>query len=111
MSKQSNRELDLEKILSSLDGLEKAEPAPFFYTRLQARMMRTENSVMQQVFSFVTRPAFVLATGLFVLLLNGYILVNKIEEKEAATEETTQMLAIEYTNLNSSIYDNPDETP
>ncbi len=111
MSNNSKNEADLEKILASLDGLEKAAPAPFFFTRLQARMARTENSYMQQVTRFVTRPAFVLATGLFVLLLNGYILLNKIEQKEIAAEESTQMLAIEYSNLNPTIYENPEETP
>ena len=111
MAQKFNNDAELEKILGSLDGLEKAAPAPFFYTRLEAKMLRSEETILSHVGRLVTRPAFVLATGVFLLFVNGYFLFNKLEQKNIQAEESTQMLAIEYTNLNSTIYENPDETP
>ena len=34
---------DTEHILNSLDGLQKASPGPFFYTRVQARLQKRRN--------------------------------------------------------------------
>ncbi|WP_336516944.1 hypothetical protein [Pollutibacter soli] len=111
MNKHSHNESDFEKILSSLDGLTPAEPRPFFYTRLQARMMKSEQSSIQRAMKLVAKPAFVLGTGILVLLLNGYILFSKLEQKQVQAEESTQMLASEYTSLNSHWNENLVENP
>lgn len=111
MNKHSHNESDFEKILSSLDGLTPAEPKPFFYTRLQARMMKSEQSSIQRAMQLVARPAFVLGIGILVLILNGYMLFSKLEQKQVQTEESTQMLAIEYSSLNTPWYENLVENP
>lgn len=111
MNKHSHNESDLEKILSSLDGLTPAEPKGFFYTRLQARMMKSEQSSIQKAMKLVARPAFVLGIGILVLILNGYMLFSKLEQKQAQTEESTQTLAIEYSSLNTPWYENLVENP
>ena len=105
MANQRISDEDLDQVLNSLAGLQKAEPKPFFFTRLQARMKRSENGFFQQLAAVVTRPAFAMITGIFILLLNGYFLLNTLEPNETQYEDSTQMLAVEYSGLNEPYYE------
>ena len=108
MSRKSTHSPQVEEILESLNGIEKAEPRPFFFTRLQARMAReSDPSVFGRAISVFSRPAVVMATLLVFLLVNGYFLFNRMSPSQPATEEVTyQALAVEYTNLNApALYD------
>ncbi len=111
MAKHNISDADLDKVLNSLDELKKAEPAPFFFTRLQARIAGKEDTFLQKLVFFVTRPAFAMCTGIFILLLNGYFLMNTMKEREIQQEESTQMLAVEYSSLNAPFDESNDEAP
>lgn len=111
MAKRNYTDAELEAILNSLEGIQKAVPEPFFYTRLKAKMMRTEDSVWSRVLQFVSKPAFAVAAVFVFLLINGYILFNQFKETSVSTPESAQTLALEYTSLSSSFYENIDENP
>ena len=111
MAKQNISDADLNRILESLNSLKKAEPAPFLYTRIQARLSGTEDTFLQKLVYFVTRPAFAMSTGILILLLNGYFLFNTLQDKEIQQEESTQMLAVEYSSLNAPFDETTDEAP
>ncbi|MBC7568692.1 MAG: hypothetical protein H7319_03020 [Spirosoma sp.] len=59
---------EVEKTFRSIEGIERAEPTPFFLTRTQARLARHTTS--QSLTGWVFRPAYVLASLGLVLLLN-----------------------------------------
>lgn len=59
---------EVEKTLRSLDGIERASPPPFFSTRVQARLERRQAD--RTAVSWVSRPAYALATLGLVLMLN-----------------------------------------
>ncbi len=66
----------IEEALGSLDGIQRAEPQPYFYTRLLGRLQR-EESRWERIGSVLSRPAVVI-TGLFVVLfMNVLILLNQ----------------------------------
>lgn len=96
----------MDEILDSLSGMEKAEPRPFFYTRLQARMAaETDPSPWGKAMAILSRPVVALATLVIFLLVNGFILFNKFERKTTVTEESYQALAMEYSEMNSPFYE------
>ena len=61
----------IENIVTSLDGLQKASPGDFFYTRVQARLQKDEITQWGRIASFITRPAVALATLCVICLLNA----------------------------------------
>lgn len=61
-----------ERILNSLDGLQRAAAPDFFYTRLLGKMQ----PVAEKKQSFILRPAFI-AAALSVLLLANVISLSK----------------------------------
>jgi anti-sigma-K factor RskA len=62
-----NIEEELQKTLSSLDNIQKAEPKPFLFTRINARLEAASADTVRQ---FDLRPAFVrIASAALVLLL------------------------------------------
>lgn len=84
-----------EEIINSLEGVVQAEPSPFLYTRIQARVNAEKNKSEYLFERFVTRPAFAIATAFVLIILNGYMLHNKINKTDSIGEKS-QALAIEY---------------
>ena len=71
MREENNIGQKVEKALSSLDGIQRATPGPFFFTRVQARVQRQTGSGWDQAISFITRPAVALVGLCIILLLNA----------------------------------------
>ncbi len=89
-----------EEIINSLDGIHRAEPDPFLYTRVHARMLRNENSTVTTILRYITKPSFVMALVMLVILVNGYIMFNRIQMQENQ-EEMNQSIAAEYGRQNA----------
>jgi hypothetical protein len=111
MAKKEYTEQELEAILNSLNGLEKASPNPFLYTRLMSRMKAEDDNIWSRILQFITRPVFALGIVLVFLLINIYILLNQFSGTVEQTEDSTQIVALEYNSLTATIYDNNIETP
>ena len=92
-----------EEILNSLDGIVRAEPKPFLFTRIQARMMQEEKLPELAVLRFITRPAFVLSLTLLFISINTYIALNDVENGNG--EEVSQPIAAEYVQPDALPYE------
>ena len=112
MTRKDHIERLVEETLSSLEGIQRAEPTPFFHTRLMARMEAGQASAMDRFVGLISRPAFAIATALVFLLLNGFILAGLLRNRQVnSTEEPGQSLAYEYTQStpdNNFYANNPD---
>ena len=64
----------VDETLDSLDGIQRAEPKPFFYTRLIGRLQRDQRTIWETMGSFLSKPLVVAAGLCVVLIMNGYIL-------------------------------------
>jgi len=94
MKEQSDIKSKIDKALESLDGLQKAEPTSFFYTRVRARLEREERNVWETTGKFLARPVVAFA-GLFLILgLNAFILFEK---------NTSSTLPGQYTQQNGQV--------
>ena len=93
-----------EEIVNSLEGIERAQPTPFLYTRVHARLLKHQHSPEINFFKFVTRPAFVLGMVLLVVFMNGYFMMNRTNLFETQ-EEVGQSLAVEYGQNTPNPYD------
>lgn len=112
MAKRNFTDEELDAILNSLDGLEKAAPRPYFYTRLMSRMqVADENNSWSRAMQFISKPAIALGMTLIFLLINAYIIFNQFKQAPEPLEESTQTLALEYNSLNTSFYENNADNP
>ena len=114
MTRKEHIEQQVEATLSSLNGISRAEPAPFFHTRLMASMEAGRLTVTDQFARMISRPAFAITMALVFLLLNGVILVGLLRSRQGNTvEDPAQSLAYEYTHStpNNTFYANNPEHP
>lgn len=109
MAKKQRTDRQVDEILDSLSGLEQASPRPFFYTRLQARMSaETDMSAWGRAVALVSRPAVALAMLVVFLLVNGYILFNRVERDPLPAQESSyQSLAVEHSDIPALYASNP----
>lgn len=90
MNERHDIEQRIDRTLESLDGLQRAQPAPWFYTRLRARLERNEPvTVWERMGSFLSRPAVVVA-GLCVILVANVTILLKQPAAPAAPNTVAQ---------------------
>lgn len=102
----------IEETMNSLDGLQKAGPGPFFYTRVMARMEEEEKNLWESITSFLTRPIVIAVMICFILLLNATAVFQQSEvSSEVAAEQSDGTLADQYKIASTSFYDYSNPEP
>jgi hypothetical protein len=93
----------VDETMASLDGMGRAVPAPFLYTRLVGRMDSGRGSALYRFAAVISRPTVVLAAALLVLLINAFILAGLFKnQKSEQTDDAGTALAYEYTHTSSN---------
>jgi hypothetical protein len=82
MKQKQDIERRVDQTLDSLDGLQRAEPAPWLYARIQARLQREEKSPWATISGFLAKPIVAFAGLCLILAVNVFFLVS--EPKETA---------------------------
>lgn len=77
MNKHHNIGKKVNNAMESLDGIQKAEPAPWFFARVRARLEREEKNVWEKMGSFLARPVVAFAGLALIIGLNAFILFEK----------------------------------
>ncbi|MBO9572907.1 MAG: hypothetical protein J7497_11995 [Chitinophagaceae bacterium] len=90
----------VEEAMNSLDGIRPSAPEPFFYTRVEARIMNRERSVWESLTRTVTRPAFAFLSVLLVVLLNSFVIISFVSKSDVP-EHSEVAIADEYSTTNS----------
>ena len=97
---------NIDEILNSIDGINRAELSPFFYTRVQANLNKHTTSP-GNFWSIVTRPAVSIATFSLLLVLN-IVAINHFIKKDTQPVNTEtgsiQGFAQEYDLTTTSVY-------
>ncbi|MFM7221826.1 MAG: hypothetical protein ACKO03_00160 [Bacteroidota bacterium] len=95
-----------EEIVNSLEGVQRAEPSPFLFTRVMTRLEREQSRPELAVYRLIARPVFAVAIASLLIIVNGYLIMNRTTISPA-TNELSQVVAVEYAQQNHS---NPYET-
>lgn len=104
MNNEQNKQI--EDILGSLDGNQRAAVPSFFYTRLRARMEKGYEPATQR--SWLLRPAYALAALVLIIAVNAAVIYkeNNVKKDITTDTETLQSIAAEYRlNDNGILYD------
>jgi|Wag4MinimDraft_19_1082662.scaffolds.fasta_scaffold06621_2 hypothetical protein len=84
-----------EDVINSLENIRRAEPQPFLFTRVQARLLREQSRPEIAIFRFVTRPIFAICFAVLFIFINGYLVNQKMKENSLA-DDIGQPIAVEY---------------
>lgn len=103
------KKYNIDEILNSLDGIQRAEPQSFLFTRIMGRMRKEEKTADQVIYRLITRPALALAIGCFFIGLNTYFIVDRLENSNQVSDNS-QPLAAEYVQHHINPYE-PNEIP
>lgn len=102
---QNNINKKIEDTMHSIDGINKAEPSPFFFTRLEARMEK-ENNVWVKITSFVTRPMVAFACICLVIMINAFVILSSSLSTTVTAKQNTELATVdEYTQISTTLYD------
>lgn len=72
------RATNIEEILSSLDGIKRAEAPPFLYTRIQERLTSQRKSIFENLNILTSKPVRAITFLLLILLLDGLALQSTL---------------------------------
>lgn len=80
MKHKDDMKKKVDEVLNSLDGIRRATPQPWFFSRIKARLSREraeEKTVWGALASFLSKPAVAIAGLCLILLFNGVLLFNQ----------------------------------
>ena len=107
MNKRRDIEQEIERTLSSLDGMDRAQPDQFFFTRLRARMQRVVPlDAWERFIGIITRPAIAFTAIALILGLNGTLAFMQWKPAERTEQASLQQaFADEYALGINTFYD------
>ena len=87
---------EIESILESLSGLQKASPGAFFFTRVQAGLQKGETGFWGKLAVFLTKPSVALATLCLIFLLNAAALFYHKQTTASVSDQNEQSSTDDY---------------
>ena len=101
----------VDEVMQSVDGIKRAAPRPFLFTRLEARM-QNERNVWNKLSSFVARPVIAFACICFVLIINAMVvLLSDTPANSLAPQGSELATADEYSQVSYNLYDFENSKP
>ena len=100
----------IDGVLESLDGLQRAEPNPFLYTRVMARINREHDSTWEKIANLFSRPVVAFATVILFIAINAIVLFKNTDDSATITQEPTLLAGNDFGLSVTSFYDiNPEQ--
>jgi len=111
MNKQERIDKMTDEALNSLDGVNRATPRPYLFTRLAARMERQNETTWESIGRFIARPAVVIAGLCMIIAINVLVVTSNnttTNNTSFAEQSTTQD---EFSTSIASLYDTENTEP
>ena len=100
----------IDEVLASVDSIQRAAPNPFFYTRLEARLLRNRYNFWEKVSRAVSRPVVAVAALALVLILNAAVVVQGVNAVDNVPE-LSEMASTEDLRSSATFYEIEDNQP
>ncbi len=109
MQTESHHEVNIDLILDSLHGIQSAQPRPFLYTRVMARMERDRSNPWVKAWNFVSTPAITVSIITCLLIMNLYTVYQRTTDQPEVQVESLATATAEYEGQLVSYYAFNDE--
>lgn len=101
----------IEEVMHSMDGINRASPRPFLFTRLEARM-QAEKNIWVKLSSFVVRPVIAFTCICFVLIINAMVIFMVNNAGNSLAQQGNELAtADEYSQVSSALYEFENSKP
>ncbi|MEP6951414.1 MAG: hypothetical protein ABI863_19145 [Ginsengibacter sp.] len=101
----------IDEVMHSMDGIAKASPRPFLFTRLEARM-QTERNIWVKLSSFLVRPVVAFTCICFVLIINAMVIFLVNSPGNSLAQQGNELAtADEYSQVSSTLYEFENSKP
>jgi Fe2+ transport system protein B len=105
MTSKSQIENQIEAALNSLKNITRAEPAPFFNTRVTARMMSEDRSVWSRMSRVVTSPAIAILSLVLIIFVNVFaVVMHASQPEQSIMPDQAEMAVAEEYNRTANFY-------
>ncbi len=106
---KDNFDKKINEDFSSLDGMQRAEAPSWFFTKLEARMLKQANyskGFWGNVISWLTQPAVVFAGICLIIFVNASVLFFKpVSSNDTLATLTEQNTSDEYSQVSATLFD------
>ena len=110
MSNHNDIQKLVDDTLDSLNGIQRAEPIPFLFTRVMALVNNKQNSVWEKLAYVFSKPAVAFATVILFIAINAVVLFSVAGNSPSAPQEPALMAGNDFGLSVNSIYDiNPEQ--
>jgi hypothetical protein len=96
MSRKEEITKKVEEALESFAGVQQAEPAPFFYTRVRSRLEKSTVGSWESFGAFITRPVVAFTSILLVILLNAAVIYTQRSNSTFSISKADQVTEDDY---------------
>lgn len=110
MNHNENIDKRIDEALNSLDGTERATAKPYLFTRLHARMQRTNDSAWDKSLRFISRPVVAMAILCVVIIVNGLAISRNYNSKPAPVVPEEQYASVYEYNNSVAVLDDIENT-
>lgn len=94
------------QLLESLNGIKRAKPSPFFYTRLIARLESAQSSICERIRLLLLRPAIAFLCIFMIIAINLFAILSHTKSMKNSSFSEVASSIDDYTQAsNSSFYD------
>ena len=100
----------IDEAMQSLDGIEKASPAPYFFTRLEARMQR-EKSAWERISSFVAKPVVAFVCICLIIVVNAAVILSSTAIVNSSSQNSELATSDEYNSVSAQMYESENTIP
>lgn len=96
----------IEETLNSFDNAERAEPRPYFFTRLLSAIEKDKHNKWELAGKFISRPAVVIAGLCTIIAINFLVIIdNKTSKNNTSSVQYTAGTSDELSGNIATIYD------
>ena len=90
MKPYHNIEKQIEDTLNSINGIERATPAPYLLTRINQQRNKVDTSWLESLTRFLTKPAIAVLVLFFIIMINVLIITSGNENSIDVYDELTE---------------------
>ena len=103
MQEKINNKID--SAFESIENIQRATAPDFFFTRLEARMLREKKNVWEKISSFIARPAVAFGCMAVILIMNSVFIFSNIVNDEGAVMANELATVDEYSQVSTGLYE------
>ncbi len=81
---------NIEAILSSLDGIRRAEAPPFLYTRIQASLNSSRQGILENLKNLIFKPVIAISFLFLILFMDIMVYQSTLNIIPEASETTAE---------------------